>query len=88
MLKACNHPSGTCLDYAVPGHARCKQHLAEQNQQHHGRRRSAPGDGAARRLRDEIRKHPLVLSNECKTPTHPANATHRFKSAEFKCSLS
>lgn len=82
MLKAC--AVADCLSYAVEGGSRCREHTVEQSRGYRNRRASAPGDGAARRLRAHLNCYDLVVCRPCRRSFHPSEieVDHRVPLAD------
>jgi 5-methylcytosine-specific restriction endonuclease McrA len=69
---------------ARPGEARCQAHLRARNLDHHARRNSRPGDGAARRLRRHLNRDGWGECGTCRReyPASDLEVDHRVALAD------
>jgi len=73
LNKAC--AIANCLHYAEPGQSRCSTHRVEQKRGYNNRRRSAPGNGAGKRLRVEVNRYTAISCPIC---------AHRFAPSDIE----
>ena len=69
--KAC--AIADCLHYAEPGLSRCTAHAVEQRRGKWKKRASAPGNGAAKRLRGQVNRHPRIACPVCALHFEPSS---------------